>query len=101
LLAGGDCPGDHAGRFSTAYEVTEGNSSVRATLRGFLGKIGSTYGKVRRECVMDRGIPTQEVNEGMCNPDRGICYPVGTPRGKIHQCEKKWLELPWRKVREQ
>jgi hypothetical protein len=25
---------------------------------------------------------------------------VGTPRGKIRQYEKKWLELPWRKVRE-
>jgi hypothetical protein len=25
---------------------------------------------------------------------------VGTPRGKIRPYEKKWLELPWRKVRE-
>jgi hypothetical protein len=25
---------------------------------------------------------------------------VGTPRGKIQQYEKKWLELPWQKVRE-
>src|SRR5208283_3714742 len=24
----------------------------------------------------------------------------GTPRGKIQQYEKKWLELPWQKVRE-
>jgi hypothetical protein len=25
---------------------------------------------------------------------------VGTPKGKIQQCEKKWLDLPWQKVRE-
>jgi hypothetical protein len=27
-------------------------------------------------------------------------YLVGTPRGKIQQYEKQWLELPWQKVRE-
>jgi hypothetical protein len=29
-----------------------------------------------------------------------VFYLVGTPRGKIQQYEKKWLELPWQKVRE-
>jgi hypothetical protein len=28
-----------------------------------------------------------------------VFYLVGTPRGKIQQYEKKWLELPWQKVR--
>ncbi len=36
----------------------------------------------------------------MRDPERAVCYLVGTPRGKIQQCEKKWLELPWQKVRE-
>jgi len=33
-------------------------------------------------------------------PEREVFYLVGTPRGKIQQYEKKWLELPWRKVRD-
>ena len=49
---------------------------------------------------MDRGIPTEEVLEEMRDPERQVYYLVGTPRGKIQQYEKKWLELPWRKVRE-
>jgi hypothetical protein len=27
-------------------------------------------------------------------------YLVGTPKGRIHKHEKKWLDLPWQKVRE-
>ncbi len=86
--------------FPLAYEVMEGNTSDRTTLRGFLEKIESTYGKARRVWLMDRGIPTEEVLQEMRAPERGICYLVGTPRTKVHQYEKKWLELPWRKVRE-
>ena len=86
--------------FPLAYEVMEGNTSDRTTLRGFLEKIENHYGKARRVWVMDRGIPTEEVLEEMRAPERGICYLVGTARGKIRQYEKKWLELPWRKVRE-
>ena len=86
--------------FPLAYEVMPGNTSDRTTLRGFLEKIEATYGKARRVWVMDRGIPTEEVLKEMRAPERGICYLVGTPRGKIRQYEKKWLELPWRKVRE-
>ncbi len=86
--------------FPLAYEVLEGNTSDRTTLRGFLEKIEATYGKARRVWVMDRGIPTEEVLEEMRDPRWGVCYLVGTPRGKISQYEKKWLELPWQKVRE-
>ncbi len=86
--------------FPLAYEVMEGNTSDRTTLRGFLKKIESTYGKARRVWLMDRGIPTEEQLEEMRDPQRGIFYLVGTPRGKIGQYEKKWLDLPWQKVRE-
>jgi hypothetical protein len=86
--------------FPLAYEVMEGNTSDRTTLHGFVEKIESSYGKARRVWVMDRGIPTEEVLEEMRTSDREIFYLVGTPRGKIRQYEKKWLELPWRKVRE-
>jgi DDE family transposase len=86
--------------FPLAYEVMEGNTSDRTTLRGFLEKIETTYGKARRVWVMDRGIPSEEVLAEMRDPQRGVFYLVGTPRGKIRQYEKRWLDLPWQKVRE-
>jgi hypothetical protein len=54
----------------------------------------------RRVWLMDRGIPTEEVLTEMRAPEREVFYLVGTPRGKIQQYEKKWLELPWQKVRD-
>ena len=86
--------------FPLAYEVMEGNTADRTTLRGFLEKIESSYGKARRVWVMDRGIPTEEVLEEMRTAGREIFYLVGTPRSKVRQYEKKWLDLPWQKVRE-
>ncbi len=86
--------------FPLAYEVMEGNTSDRTTLRGFLEKIESNYGKARWVWVMDRGIPTEEVLEEMRTSGREIFYLVGTPRSKVRQYEKKWLDLPWQKVRE-
>jgi len=86
--------------FPLAYEVMEGNTSDRTTLRGFLAKIEAQYGRARRVWLMDRGIPTEEVLTEMRAPEREVFYLVGTPRGKIQQYEKKWLELPWQKVRD-
>jgi transposase len=86
--------------FPLAYEVMDGNTSDRTTLRGFLDKIEKTYGKAKRMWVMDRGIPTEEILQEMRDPAREIFYLVGTPKGKIQQYEKKWLDLPWQKVRD-
>ncbi len=86
--------------FPLAYEVMDGNTSDRTTLRGFLDQIEKAYGKAKRMWVMDRGIPTEEILQEMRDPAREIFYLVGTPKGKIQQCEKKWLDLPWQKVRE-
>ena len=86
--------------FPLAYEVLDGNTSDRTTLRGFLDKIEKTYGKAKRMWVMDRGIPSEEILQEMRDPAREIFYLVGTPKGKIKQYEKKWLDLPWQKVRE-
>ncbi len=86
--------------FPLAYEVMAGNTSDRTTWRGFLEKIETLYGKARRVWMMDRGIPTEEVLAEMREPGRERFYLVGTPRGKIKPYEKRWLELPWRKVRE-
>lgn len=86
--------------FPLAYEVMEGKTADRTTLREFLEKIESNYGKARRVWVMDRGIPTEEVLKEMRTSGREIFYLVGTPRSKVRQYEKKWLDLPWQKVRE-
>jgi hypothetical protein len=48
---------------------------------------------------MDRGIPTEALLKQMRNPARQIFYLVGTPKERVSQQEKKWLELPWQQVR--
>jgi len=86
--------------FPLAYEVMNGNTSDRTTLRSFLKKIEDTHGKARRVWVMDRGIPSEAVLKEMREPERQTFYLVGTPRSKIGQHEKEWLDLPWQKVRD-
>jgi transposase len=85
--------------FPLAYEVLEGNTSDRTTLRDFLRRIENSYGKARRVWVMDRGIPTEEVLAEM-RQQSDTFYLVGTSRSKIQQHERQWLDLPWQKVRE-
>jgi transposase len=86
--------------FPLAYEVMNGNTSDRSTLRDFLKKVEDTYGKARRVWVMDRGIPSEAILKEMREPERQTFYLAGTPKGKINQHEKKWLDLPWQKVRD-
>ena len=86
--------------FPLAYEVLNGNPSERPTLRQFLAQVENTYGKARRVWVMDRGIPTEETLAEMREPARQTFYLVGTPKGRLNQHEKKWLNLPWQKVRD-
>jgi transposase len=83
-----------------AYEVMKGNTSDRTTLPGFLKKIEDTYGKARRVWVMDRGVPSEAILQDMRSPERQTFYLVGTPKSKINQHEKKWLDLPWQRVRD-
>src|SRR5437660_854873 len=86
--------------YPLAYEVMNGNTADCTTLRGFLQRIEDTYGKAQRIWIMDRGIPTEAVLKEMREPERQTFYLVGTPKGKIRQHEKKWLDLPWHKVRD-
>jgi transposase len=83
-----------------AYEVMAGNTSEKTTLRGFLDRIESLYGKARRVWLMDRGIPTEALLQEMRTTRQETFYLVGTSRAKVKQYEKRWLELPWQKVRE-
>jgi transposase len=86
--------------FPLAYEVMDGNTSDKTTLRGFLKKIEGLYGQARRVWLMDRGIPTEAVLAEMRDPQREMFYLVGTPRARVAKYEKQWLDLPWQKVRE-
>jgi transposase len=86
--------------FPLAYEVMNGNTSDRTTLRQFLRHIETTYGKAKRIWVMDRGIPTEETLAEMRDPERQTFYLVGTPKSRITAHERHWLNLPWRKVRD-
>ena len=81
-----------------AYEVMPGNTSDRTTLRGFLARIESLYGKADRVWVMDRGIPTEEVLKEM--REAGVHYLVGTPKAQLAKLEPALADRPWSPVHE-
>jgi transposase len=85
--------------FPLAYEVLAGNTADNTTLREFLNKIETQYGKAQRIWVMDRGIPTEEVLQEMRQSDPPVYYLVGTPKRRLTQLEQKLLSLPWQSVR--
>jgi hypothetical protein len=86
--------------FPLAYEVMDGNTSDKTTLRAFLAKIEAQYGKAQRTWVMDRGIPTEEVLAEMRASPTPVHYLVGTPRGRLTKLEKALAAKPWEDVRE-
>ena len=85
--------------FPLAYEVLAGNTSDKTTLREFLKRIETQYGKAERIWVMDRGIPTEEVLREMRQSDPPVDYLVGTPKGRLNQLEQELLALPFTTVR--
>jgi transposase len=82
-----------------AYEVLPGNTSDKTTLRRFLQKIETQYGKAERIWVMDRGIPTEEVLAEMRAAEPLVYYLVGTPKGRLTRLERDLLPLSWQAVR--
>ena len=85
--------------FPLAYEVVAGNTLDKTTLREFLHKIETQYGKAERIWVMDRGIPTEKVLSEMRQSTPPVYYLVGTPRARLTQLEKELLSLPFKVVR--
>jgi hypothetical protein len=83
-----------------AYEVMPGNTADKTTLRDFLDRIESQYGKAGRTWVMDRGIPTEAVLAEMRASETPMHYLVGTPRGRLSQLEQAFLPKPWAEVRD-
>ena len=86
--------------FPLAYEVMDGNTSDKTTLKAFLAKIEAQYGAAKRTWVMDRGVPTEEVLAEMRGSSTPIHYLVGTPRGRLTKLEKALAVKPWENVRE-
>ena len=85
--------------FPLGYEIFAGNTRDTSTLRAFLDRIESQYGKMDRVWLMDRGIPTEDTLRQMRT--EGVFYLVGTPKGRLTKLEKKLLQLPWHQAREQ
>ena len=85
--------------YPLAYEVLAGNTSDKTTLKPFLEKIETLYGKANRVWVMDRGIPTEEVILEMQQAERPIHYLVGTPKGRLSRLEAELVKLPWQQAR--
>jgi transposase len=86
--------------FPLAYEVMPGNTSDKTTLKEFLAKIETQYGKAQRIWIMDRGIPTEEVLAEMRAADPPVHYLVGTPRARLRQTRSQWESLAWQKLKD-
>lgn len=85
--------------FPLAYEVMPGNTADKNTLKDFLEKIQTQYGKAQRTWLMDRGIPTEETLQQM--RDQNIGYLVGTPKGCLSDLEASLVKEPWHQARPQ
>ena len=79
-----------------AYEVMPGNTADCATLKDFMAKIESLYGRANRTWVMDRGIPTEATLKTMRQNDTS--YLVGTPRSMLDKPQAKLVEQSWSEV---
>jgi len=86
--------------FPLAYEVMPGNTSDKTTLKDFLAKIETQYGKAQRIWIMDRGIPSEEVLAQMRAADPPVHYLVGTPRARMRQTRRQWESLPWQTIKD-
>ena len=86
--------------FPLAYEVMPGNTRDKTTLRRFLEKIQTQYGKAQRIWIMDRGIPTEETLREMRQSDPPVSYLVGTPRARWDQFKDPLETVPWQKLRD-
>lgn len=82
--------------FPINYEVLQGNTSEKTTLKPLLNKIELMYGKANRIWLMDRGIPTESTLKYMRDNDIG--YLVGTPRKLLDEYRKELSVKDWEQV---
>jgi hypothetical protein len=83
-----------------AYEVFDGNTSDKTTLKDFLARIEAQYGKADRIWVMDRGIPTEETLAEMRAASPPVRYLVGTPKGRLTALEKGFIGKTWSQAKD-
>jgi transposase len=86
--------------FPLAYEVLPGNTQDRSTLRDFLKRIETQYGRADRIWVMDRGVPTEDMIQEMQASTPPVYYLVGTPKARLNRFEADFLKCEWQQVRE-
>jgi transposase len=86
--------------FPLAYEVMPGNTSDRTTLKEFIAKIQTQYGKAQRVWIMDRGVPTEGQLAEMRAAQPPVHYLVGTPRARVRQTRRQWESLPWQQIKD-
>src|SRR5580704_14379320 len=87
--------------FPLAYEVLPGNTADSTTLRGFLHKIETQYGKAQRIWVMDRGIPTDAVLAQMRQAQE--TYVLAQSRARIHKeraMRRRKLKWLWSRLKQ-
>ena len=77
-----------------------GNTSDKTTLRDFIKRIETQYGKARRTWVMDRGIPTEKVLAEMRASERR--YNIWWARRVDGSAgsSRDFLAKPWAQVRD-
>jgi hypothetical protein len=85
--------------FPLAYEVLAGNTTDKSTLKDFLTRNETQYGKAQRTWVMDRGIPTEETLEIMRKSDPPVSYLVGTSKGRLSSLEAALAKTQWQQAR--
>lgn len=84
--------------FPLAYEVLPGNTADKTTLRGFLKKIETQYGKARRIWIMDRGIPTEEALAEMRASDPPVLARSRDRVAKERAMRRRQLKKLWARL---
>ena len=86
--------------FPLAYEVLPGNTSDKTTLKEFLQKIETQYGKSRAHLGDGSRHSHRGSSQGNARrADPPVYYLVGTPKGRLTKLEQELLSLPWQAVR--
>ena len=86
--------------FPLAYEVMDGNTSEKTTLRGFLDQHRKPVRQSAAGVGDGPGNPDRGAAAGDANVAAGDVLSGGHVAGQDQQYEKQWLDLPWQKVRD-
>ena len=87
--------------FPLAYEVMDGNTSDKTTLRGFLNKIETSVRQGAAGVGDGPGDSHGSHAGGDARPASGRCSIWWARRAaRVSKYEKHWLDLPWQKVRD-